>query len=56
MGMFICFGGINTAAILEGGGPVEQVCVDGIDNTNGSLLDVLNDNSTFNIQVIVLHQ
>ena len=40
----------GTAAILQGGGPVGEICAGRIDNTNGSLSDVLNDNSTCNIQ------
>ena len=40
----------GTAAILQDRIPVGQVCVGRIDDTNGSLSDVLNDNSTRNIQ------
>jgi catalase (peroxidase I) len=43
----------GTAAILAGDGPVTEVCAGRIDNTDGSLSDVLNDDSTCNPQVIV---
>ena len=46
--IFFVFAG--TAAILQGGGPVGQICAGRIDNTNGSLSDALNNSSTCNIQ------
>ena len=46
-GLFVFAG---TAAILQDGGPIGQVCADRIDNTNDSLSNISNDNSTCNIQ------
>ena len=42
--IYLLFG--CTAAMLRGAGPVRQVCAGHIDNTHGSLSDVLSDNST----------
>ena len=39
----------GTAAVLQGGGPVTEVCAGRIDNNNGSLSDPIMDDSHCNI-------
>ena len=43
-------GDLFAFALLQRDGPVGEICAGRIDNTNGSLLDVLNDNSTCHTQ------